>query len=272
MNKTGDVNIRLISSDLNGTLVHKHTMMDMIKSGFPGEPGRYERARDVFSRQTKGLLSMKDAFAAAGPLTRGLSLRAAIEYARFELRFLDGWDEFISTLAKNGKHFVINSTGYSVCVEVIKSLFGPDKIQDVICNRLVFGWEGNPHRTIGENFMAELVDKYFNQGETESIYDELLATGEVELGIHDQKEKANLIFEIAERMNIPREKVAHIGDTMGDSGGIYEVARNGGLGIAFNYNEALQDYLKGVLENQKIPGEIILVEQKGESSNLMRIL
>lgn len=67
--------IQLVSSDLNGTLVHQHTMMDMIRLGFPGEPERFKNSKDAFTRQTAGLLSMKETFAIAAPLTKGLRLR-----------------------------------------------------------------------------------------------------------------------------------------------------------------------------------------------------
>ncbi len=264
--------IQMVSCDLNGTLVHQHTMTDMIRIYFSHRPEQYEKAKDVFAKQTSGLLSMKEAFDTAGPLTKGLTLRNAIEYARSEMRFIKGSEEFISALYENGKYFVINSTGYTVTTEVMKSLFGPEKIYDVICNRLIFAWEGNPAKPIGEKYLSDLVRDYFLNGTDEEIYDEILATGETELGILDEEDKAMSLFEIADKMNISRASVAHIGDTMGDSRGICEVARNGGLGIAFNYNEALKNYLKNVLKNEKISGKIILAEPKGETSDIRRIL
>ncbi|QTA93880.1 haloacid dehalogenase-like hydrolase [Desulfonema magnum] len=264
--------IQMVSCDLNGTLVHQHTMMDMIRVYFPHRPEQYERAKDIFAKQTSGLLSMKQAFDTAGPLTKGLTLRNAIEYARSEMRFIKGFEEFILTLYKNGKYFVINSTGYSVTAEVIKSLFGPEKIYGVICNRLIFAWEGNPSKTIGENDLSDLVRDYFVNRADKALYDKIHATGKVELGIRNEEDKAMFVFELADKMNIPRTGVAHIGDTMGDSGGICEVARNGGLGIAFNYNEALKNHLENVLKNEKIPGTIILAEPKGDRSDLRRVL
>jgi hypothetical protein len=44
--------IRLVSIDLNGTLVHRQAMMDMIRVGFPDEPERYTHAKDAVSVQT----------------------------------------------------------------------------------------------------------------------------------------------------------------------------------------------------------------------------
>lgn len=272
MKKKFHEKIRLVSSDLNGTLVHQHTMSDMIRTAFPDEPERYEKAKSVFARQTSGRLSMKETFEIAGPLTKGLSLRKALEYARWEMRFLTGFDELLSAFGKKGIYFVINSTGYSVTTEAIKAIYGPEKIHELICNRLIFGQESRSDKAVSDNGLSELVRNYFLGRHSETIYDELSATGEVELGIRDENQKAEQLFEIAARLNIPRTALAHIGDTMGDSGGICETARNGGLGIAFNYNNALKTYIERILENEKLPGEIMLIEAKSETSDLRRIL
>jgi phosphoserine phosphatase len=265
--------IRLVSCDLNGTLVHQHTMMDMIRVYFPHAPERYEKAKAGFNRQTAGLLSMKEAFEIAGPLTKGLSLRNAIEYTRSEMRFLEGFDEFISGLYEKRIYFVINSTGYSVTTAAIRCLYGAEKIHDVICNRLIFALKGNPATPLGEDELAALVKQYLVEGkQDDAVYDEILATGEISLGIRDENEKAELLFRIAENLKIPRQALAHVGDTMGDSGGITEVARNGGVGIAFNYNETLKKHLDAVMQHEEIPGKILLKDPKSERSNLNRVL
>lgn len=131
---------QLLSSDLNGTLVHQHTMSDMIRLAFPHEPERFEKAKSAFTRQTAGQLSMEETFRIAGPLTKGLRLRTAIEYTLSEIRFIDGFEEFVRTLHQKNIRFVINSTGYSVTTEVIKAVYGPEHIHDAICNRLIFGY------------------------------------------------------------------------------------------------------------------------------------
>ena len=261
--------IQLVSSDLNGTLVHPHTMMDMIRVGFPHEPERFEKAKDVFSKQTAGLLSMEKAFEIAGPLTKGLPLRIAIEYALSEMRFLNGFETLIKTLHKQNVLFVINSTGYGITAEVIIAAYGPQYFYDVICNRLVFE---NRRKIVEKTELSRWVKAYVRGDRSSRAYDDISAAGTVELGIRDENEKARLLFEIADRLNIPRTAVVHIGDTMGDSGGICEVARNGGIGIAFNYNEALGTYIEGVLKTEKIPGKIFLISPKSESSDIRDIL
>jgi phosphoserine phosphatase len=261
--------IQLVSSDLNGTLVHQHTMMDMIRAGFPHEPERFEKAKDAFSRQTAGLLSMEKAFQIAGPLTKGLPLRIAIEYALSEMLFLNGFEAFIRTLHKQNIFFVINSTGYGITTEVIKAVYGPQYFYDVICNRLIFEHHG---KIVEEEALFEWVKAYVRGDRSNRIYDDILAAGIVELGIRNENEKARLLFEMTDRLNIPRTAVVHIGDTMGDSGGICGVARNGGIGIAFNYNEALRICIEGVLKTEKIPGNIFLISPKSESSDIRDIL
>jgi phosphoserine phosphatase len=247
-------------------------MMDMIRVYFSDQPERFEKAKKAFNKQTSGRLSMKEAFAIAGPLTRGLTLRNAIRYAINEMKFLEGFEFFISTLYEKGIYFVINSTGYSITTEVIKALYGPEKIYAVICNHLIFGWEGDNHKVIEESELSQLVKNYFRGEEKLTVYDEALATGEVLLGIHDEKEKAKYIFAMAKKLNILPEAIAHIGDTMGDSEGVCEIARHGGLGIAFNYNPALKDYLEEVKKNEHLLGKIILAEPKKETSSLKILL
>ncbi len=261
--------IQLVSSDLNGTLVHQHTMSDMIRLGFPNEPERFETAKDAFTRQTAGLLSMEETFEIAGPLTQGLRLRTAIEYTLSEMRFLGDFKDFIRTLRQENIRFVINSTGYSITTEVIKAVYGAEYIDEVICNRLIFGHHG---KIFTETELSELIIKYVRGDRNNPIYDEIAAVGIVELGIKDESEKARLLFEIADRLNIPKTALVHIGDTIGDSRGISEVARHGGIGIAFNYNEALKNYLEKLLKTESIPGKIFLVSPKSESSDIRTLL
>ncbi len=264
--------IQLISSDLNGTLVHQHTMMDMIRLYFPREPERYEKAREAFTQQTAGKVSMKEAFAQAGPLTKGLRLRDAIEYAQTEVQFLRGFEELISTLYKRRKHFVITSTGYTVTTEVIKLRFGSEKFSRVICNQLVFGWNGDPQHALTNGELMRVIKDYMAGGKEDPRSGQILATGEVLLGIQDESKKASFLFRMADSLGISRSTVAHIGDTMGDSAAIADVARNGGLGIAFNYNEPLRKYLEAVQKTEDLPGCIMLVDPKGSNADLRNVL
>lgn len=261
--------IQLISSDLNGTLIHQHTMSDMIRIAFPDQPERFEKAKHAFNQQTAGLLSMEQAFAIAGPLTKGLSLRTVIEYTVNDIRFLGNFKEFIETLYRHHIYFVINSTGYSVTTKVIEAVYGTKFIHDVICNRLIFEYQG---KKLSEQELFDFIVRYFQGDRNQPIYDNIQASGDVELGILDEGEKARLLFEISDRLGIPRSNLVHIGDTIGDSLGIVEVARHGGIGIAFNYNQPLKNYLDNILNTESIPGQILFISPKSDSSNIRSVL
>jgi len=205
-------------------------------------------------------------------MTRGLSLRTAIDYGLSALRFFPGFEALIEALHRRRKQFVINSTGYTVTTEVIKRRFGPEKFFRVICNQLVFGWKGDPQRSLSNGELTRLIGDYMAGRTKDTVYDDIRATGEVLLGISDEAKKPLELFRLAELLEIPRSAIAHIGDTMGDSAGIVEVARNGGLGVAFNYNEQLRDYLQRIHKTEKLSGRIVLVDPKGNNPDLRNLL
>ena len=266
--------IQLVSSDLNGTLVHQNTMSDMIRLYRSEEA--FRQADSVFKNQTNGSATMEEAFARAGPLTRGLTLRQAIEYTTTHMRYVKGFHEFIDTLHNNGLPIVINSTGYSITIYALREQLGENRIHGQIGNLLKFGADGDPKSTLREDELEQLVAQYFSNPEipNDKSYDNIKATGVVELGIKDEDAKAKLILRYAKEhfSTIKPNHIAHIGDTMGDSGGIHGIAREGGLGIAFNYNEALERFLREKLASEQIPGRIVFVDSKSESTNLIKIL
>ncbi len=267
--------IKLFSSDLNGTLVHQHTMSDMIRL-YIGKQ-KYQEANTVFQRQTSGNASMEEAFQTAGPLTKGLTLRQAIEYTKTEMGYLDGFHEFVDTLAEHKIPLVINSTGYSVTIYAIREQIGADKIHGHIGNFLRFGVDGDPSKTLNEDELERKVKGYFNNpGSTNDlIYDQIQATGTIDLGIVDEEAKAKLIQEYArthfEGLIKPNE-IAHMGDTMGDSGGIVGVAEKGGIGIAFNYNSALENFLRRKLDAAEIKGNIVFISPKSSIPNITEVI
>ena len=253
--------IKLVSSDLNGTLVHQNTMGDMIR---------------LYKKQINGTVTIKKAFSIAGPLTKGLTLRQAIEYTKIHMKYVDGFKKFIDDLRNAKIPLVINSTAYSVTIYSIIEQVGKDKIHGQICNSLKFVKNGDSNSPLKEDELKRLVAKYFeNPNSTKNnIYDRIQATGVVELGIQDESDKAKLIISYVKKHfpAIKPDEIAHIGDSMGDSRGIYDIAKQGGLGIAFNYNGALEKFLKEKLASEKISGKIVLIEPKSEFANLMRIV
>ncbi len=266
--------VKLVSSDLNGTLVYQHTMSDMIRL-YIGQP-QYEKADEVFKWQTSGTASMEEAFQNAGPLTRGLTLRQAITYTQQQMKYVAGFTEFVDTLAQHNLPLVINSTGYSVTIYAIREQIGPDKIHGHIGNFLRFGLHAAPNETLREDELERMVKEYFADPEahTGAVYDQIRATGIIDLGIVDEAAKATLIQEYVKRHfpTLQAREIAHMGDTMGDSGGIIGIAEVGGIGIAFNYNDALKEFLNKKIKTHPPPGEIYFVDPKSDSSNVTDVL
>lgn len=266
--------IKFVSSDLNGTLVHQHTMSDMIRI-YKSEDN-FRKADLMFKKQISGTGTMKKAFDAAGPLSKGITLRQVIKYAQKHMKYLDGFKEFLDFLKNKKIPLVINSTGYSITFYCIQEKFGADKINGFIGNNLIFGLNGEENKEISEIEIREKVHNFIHDKNTvlDKEYDEIKAIGKVELGIKNEEAKTNLIIEYINNnfKNISNDEVVHIGDTMGDSGGILGIAKLGGLGIAFNYNQELEDFLRNKMETEGISGKIILIDKKSEESNLKHII
>ncbi len=269
--------IKLVSSDLNGTLVHQHTMSDMIRL-YLGED-KFKQADAVFKRQTAGTASMEEAFERASPLTKGLTLRQAIDYAQQEMKYLTGFEEFLDALTQRSIPLVINSTGYSVTIHAMRARWGAERIHGFIGNVLEFGIDGDPQAVLREDELEQKVQAYVEgkviEKKGRNEYDYLAATGKVILGIINEDAKAALLFDYARR-NFPAirpEEMLHLGDTMGDSGGIVGVAKAGGAGIAFNYNRPLRDFVeKAISDSPTLQERIHFVEPKSESSDLGHII
>jgi hypothetical protein len=261
------------SSDLNGTLVHQHTMSDMIRI-YRGE-APFAEARKFFDGQTAGTVSIQEAFEKAGPLTAGLTLREAIEYTRDHMRYVDGFSEFVNLLKANDVPFIINSTGYSATIYAIREQIGAEKVHGLIGNFLRFGEDADVASTLKEMELEQLVIDYFADPEAvrNRIYDRIKATGVIDLGIEDEEAKTNLLRQYVrdKLVGVDDSKVVHMGDTMGDSAGIVGVAKWGGTGIAFNYNDALRSFIERARLQEEIPGRIILIDPKGESSDLRNV-
>lgn len=279
---------KIVSSDLNGTLVHQHTMSEMIRIYLSG--GRYAAAKAVFELQTAGKLgeeAMSISFViVAGPLTKGLTLRQAIEYTIPErgnqnrIKYVNGFQEFIEALHKVEIPFIINSTGYDVTTAAIRAQVGKEKIHSAISNRLVFGLKGSETDELTKEETEQKVMDYFadpTAAAVDKYYDIIQAVGRVEVGIENEAAKATLLAEYIDRnpllSHIGLEERMHIGDTMGDGEGIRDVALAGGLGIAFNYNKPLEDYLRRAIdERPELSSRIFLVNPKGPEADLRNIL
>lgn len=265
--------VKLVSTDLNGTLVHQHTMSHMIKL-YVGRR-EFAQADTVFKKQTSGRATMQAAFENAGPLTAGLTLRQAIEYTKEYMNSIDGFSEFFELMQDNNIHTVINSTGYSVTIYAIQASLA--KIDGMIGNRLIFSEGEDKTEDLTEDELRKLVFVYFanSDAKSDNLYDRIKAAGRVELGINDEEAKATLLMEYAVRHFpgvLPREML-HIGDTMGDSGGIYGIVKAGGIGVAFNFNKPLEDFLREKIHFEPdLKDRMFFIDPKSQNSNLMNII
>jgi phosphoserine phosphatase len=261
----------LLSSDLNGTLVIPHTMQEMIRLAFPDCPERFERAREAFGRQTDGRLSIAEAFRIAGEASRGLTLRRAIEYALFHMDFMPGYEALIQFLRSSSICLAVVSTCYTVTLYVLRHHKHPDFPFFMRCNRLMF--QDGSGRIVEEGDLETLIRLYLDPGKRRlPVFDTTTANGQINLGIATEEDKARSALEIADRLGLAHHQVAHIGDTMGDSGAILGVARAGGLGIAFNFNEALRDFLDRRAKEEMAAGRVVLVDPKAQGAALEHLL
>ena len=263
--------IKLLSSDFNGTLVYPHTMQETVRYAFPDEPDRYEEIKTVFKAQTEGKLPMAEAFRSAGRLSKGIALGSAIEYTIREMEPVQGFDRFTDRLQREGIRLLINTTGYSVTLCAFRHHYRLQEI-DCRCNRLLFA--GVDGRILDEDELDSLVESYVRETPPPepNLYTKIKASGQVALGIEDERHKARNALEYARSMGILPSETAHMGDTMGDSGGIMGVAEAGGLGIAFNYNSALEAFLHDRGADFISAGRIVFVDEKGPGANLEHVL
>lgn len=268
------MSIKLVSSDLNGTLVHQHTMGDMIRLYKSKE--EFKKAENIFKKQISGFATMEEAFEISGPLFKGITLRQAIEYTQKHMKYMNGFKELLNYLAEKKIPLIINSTCFSVTFYCIQEKFGSDKIHGFIGNNLIFGVNGDQNRKISEKELKEKIRNFFSDANASKNkeYDKIKAIGEVEMGIVNEEAKADLIRQYINKhfKNISINEVAHIGDTMGDSGGIFGIAKSGGLGIAFNYNQELKTFLKKKIETESIKGGIIFIDKKSKNADLQNII
>jgi phosphoserine phosphatase len=244
-------------------------MQEMIRYGFPNEPKRYRLAREAFSAQVRGRLSVAEAFSIAGRQTRGLTLEAAIHYSAREVQPMDGFHELMRFIRDSSMNFCIVSTGYTVTLYSIRYSHSMPSFH-MRCNRLLFA--ADTSNVLEEEALEELVRRRIEGDSSLDLCHRYRATGEIELLIGDEADKPALIMEVAQRLGVKPQEIAHVGDTMGDSQGILQIARAGGLGIAFNYNEELEAFLKREGGEELDSGNIVLVDPKGKGADLSHVI
>ncbi len=260
----------LLASDLNGTLVHADTQLDMIEMGFPREPGRLEAARRAFALQADGKLSLEETLRTAGEQTRGLPLQSAI-ISLGRMRFVDGFAEFVAYLQDRRLATAIVTTAYSVTLYAMRYRH-PENRFFTASNQLVFASEEGGE--IPEEDLERAVRLYFENPamQNDRFFRTSTATGEVRVHIREEGDKARIAMAMGETLGIPPSRTIVMGDTMGDSLGILALAKAGGLGIAFNYNRSLETFLRSEAEREIEEGRIVLIDPKGPRSDLRHVI
>jgi hypothetical protein len=163
------------------------------------------------------------------------------------------------------------STAYSVTLHTLRHGIRTSNFL-LRCNRLIFAMEDG--REILEGELENLVHSYIEEPglRSEKAFGTIRATGEVILGIRDEADKARVALTMAESLGISPSRTMHMGDTMGDSIGILEVAKAGGIGVAFNYNHSLEEFLRSEARREIEAGHIVLIDPKGPNSNLRNVV
>ncbi|MDX2497682.1 MAG: haloacid dehalogenase-like hydrolase [Desulfobacterales bacterium] len=262
---------QMVVLELDGAVVHDHTPSELIRVGFPLQPERYEQAFDLFQRESTGNVKPEEALLQYATMTRGITLRRAIEYATFKMRFINGFDTFIERLYQKNVPLLLVSSSFSIITEAIRQLYGPDRFQAVLANSLTFGLEKDLEAVISEEKLIALVQRYFHRAREHQAYDKIAATGECNSINSDFLQKANFFAEQAAGLNIPFEAVNYVCSSLKDRETLLAVVRSGGRVIAFNFEESLETIIKECQKNNHAKDTIKWTTPKSRRANLRSV-
>jgi hypothetical protein len=262
---------QMVVLELDGVVVHDHTPSELIRAGFPLQPERYEQASDLYKGESTGNVKPEEALLQYATMARGLTLRRALEYATFKMRFINGFDTFIERLYQKNVPLLLVSSGFSVITEAIRQLYGPDRFQAVLANSLAFGLEKDPEAAISEEKLITLVQRYFHRARDHKAYDKIAATGECNSINLDSLQKANFFTEQAAGLNIPFEAVNYVCSSLKDRETLLAVARSGGRVIAFNFEESLKAIIQECRKNNHAEDTIKWTTPKNRRANLRSV-
>lgn len=262
---------QMVVLELDGTVVHDHTPSELIRTGFSFQPERYEQAFDLYQRESTGNVKSEEAILQYATLARGLTLRRAIEYATFKMRFINGFDTFIEILYQKNVSLLLVSSSFSIITEAIRQLYGPDRFQTVLANPLAFGLEKDPEAVISEKKLITLVQRYFHRARDRQAYDKIAATGECNVINTRPLQKASFIAEVAAGLNIPFKTVNYVCSNLKDRETLLAVARFGGRVIAFNFEESLEAIIQEGAKNNPTGNTIQFTTPKSRRANLRSV-
>lgn len=263
------VDSQMVVLELEGAVVHDHTPSKLIQAGFPLQPERYEQASDLYQKENTGAMKPEEALPQYATLASGLSLRRAIEYATFKMRFVNGFDTFIEMLYRKNIPVVLVSSGFSIITEAVRQLYGPDRFQAVMANPLVFGLQKDPETVISEEKLMSLVARYLHRARDHQAYDKMAATGNCSVVSADPLQKAGLVAELAGRLNMPFEAITYVCSNLKDRETLLSITQSNGRAVVFNFEELMETKLReGATNNQN---RIQFTEPKSRRANLRRV-
>ncbi|WP_456432747.1 hypothetical protein [Thermosulfuriphilus sp.] len=243
--------LKLLSWDVNQTLVAENTMVALA-----GLAGHRKRAQEIVEAQTAGRRPVETTLKELARLTAGLPLEDIVSYV-CSLPELPGLRLTLKAFCRAGLIQIINSTGYTVVLslwnKILQRHLGEAPFSKIIANRLRFEdsrGEEVPEEEVLETAVALLEGKRPQR--------DLFVSGDLDLVISAEEAKAVFLEQIIRQEGLFMSEVAHIGDSMGDSEVIAWMAKNGGLGLAFNARPELVLFLERLSE-RRLPGQAVIV-------------
>ncbi|MGD2150677.1 MAG: haloacid dehalogenase-like hydrolase [Desulfobacterales bacterium] len=262
---------QLVVLDLDGAVVHDHTPSELIRAGFPLEPERYEQALDMYHKECTGNAKPEEALLHYSTLARGMTLRRAIEYATFKMRFINDFETFIEMLYRKNIPVLLVSSGFSIITETVRQLHGSDRFQAVMANPLVFGLQNKPEIVISEEKLMSLVHRYHHRARDHKSYDKMVATGDCYVLSADPLKKASFIFKLAMDLNIPFQAVTYVCSNPKDQGTLFSIIRSRGRAVVFNFEESMENIIRECTKDHTSEYAIQFTTPKSRRANLRSV-
>jgi hypothetical protein len=262
---------QLVVLELDGAVVHDHTPSELIRAGFPLEPERYERAVDLYQKESTGDVKPEEALLEYSTLARGLSLRRAIEYATFKMRFVNDFDTFIEILYRKNIPILLLSSGFSIITEAVRQLHGPDRFLAVVANPLVFGIKKRPKTVVSEQKLMSLIQRYFHRARDHQAYDKLAAMGNCNVVSADPLKKAHLISKLAMDLNVPFQAVTYVCSDPKDRDTLLSIIRCRGRAVVFNFEESMEAIIREYTKDNPSEDAIQFTTPKSRRANLRSV-
>ena len=195
-------------------------------------------------------MSIEKAFTRVGNLAKGLSLKEIIDYGK-KAPLVRGLKQTLLKFKGKGIKLIIMSTGFRPVMNLINKRIG-NLFDKVICNDLVFVNKN------GKVLTKKQVDEAIKRNDPNELK-EIVFNGEIDFVINDPDKKTEYIEKTISKYNFEIKNCVSVGDSIADSDMIKMCALGGGLGIAFNPNNSLIEYVQ-LLKERK--GNVEIVEKK----------